>query len=134
MENGRSLSSGKGSPSSIPQQNASSVTASQNARSSEFRVIIPFSAGLSGDLPSGTEEDVDLAVSAARKAFSRDKGRGWSRASGAHRAQFLRQISAKVVKIKFKELFFYHSLVDKLFHASRIQFKVTALRKNGIKR
>jgi hypothetical protein len=41
-------------------------------------------------------EDVEIAVAAARDAFSRDGGRHWSRASGAVRANFLRAIAAKV--------------------------------------
>jgi hypothetical protein len=49
-----------------------------------------------GDIPAATAEDVDLAVAAARDAFSRGGGRHWSRAPGAVRAKFLRAIAAKV--------------------------------------
>jgi len=39
---------------------------------------------------------VEIAVAAARDAFSRDGGRHWSRAPGAVRAKFLRAIAAKI--------------------------------------
>lgn len=47
-------------------------------------------------MPSGTAEDIEVAVDAARRALTRNKGRDWSRATGAHRAKFLRAIAAKV--------------------------------------
>lgn len=50
-----------------------------------------------GDIPAATAEDVEIAVAAAREAFSRDGGRHWSRAPGAVRAKFLRAIAAKVI-------------------------------------
>lgn len=50
-----------------------------------------------GDIPAATKEDVDLAVDAATRALSRDKGRDWSKASGSVRARYLRAIAAKVV-------------------------------------
>jgi len=50
----------------------------------------------SGDIPAATAEDVEIAVEAAKKAFSRNKGKDWSSASGAYRAKFLRAIAAKV--------------------------------------
>jgi len=50
----------------------------------------------SGDIPAGTEEDVDLAVDAAKRALSRNKGRDWSSASGSVRAGYLRAIASKV--------------------------------------
>ncbi|CAA7407680.1 unnamed protein product [Spirodela intermedia] len=61
-------------------------------------VINPATEGVIGDVPAGTAEDVDLAVSAARRAFSRNKGRDWSRASGSHRAKFLRGIAVKITE------------------------------------
>jgi betaine-aldehyde dehydrogenase len=39
---------------------------------------------------------VEIAVEAARKAFSRNKGQDWSSTSGAYRAKYLRAIAAKV--------------------------------------
>lgn len=50
-----------------------------------------------GDIPAATAEDVELAVDAARKALSRNKGRDWASASGAVRAKYLRAIAAKVL-------------------------------------
>lgn len=50
----------------------------------------------SGDVPAATTEDVDVAVNAARRAFSRNKGKDWANASGAVRAKYLRAIAAKV--------------------------------------
>jgi betaine-aldehyde dehydrogenase len=52
-----------------------------------------------GDIPAATAEDVEIAVAAAKDAFSRDGGRDWSRAPGAVRAKFLRAIAAKVTAI-----------------------------------
>lgn len=49
-----------------------------------------------GEIPAGTAEDVDAAVAAARAALKRNRGRDWSRASGAVRAKYLRAIAAKV--------------------------------------
>jgi hypothetical protein len=40
---------------------------------------------------------VDLAVEAARKALTRNKGRDWARAPSAVRAKYLRAIAAKVL-------------------------------------
>lgn len=50
----------------------------------------------SGDIPAATAEDVELAVTAARRALSRNKGKGWASAPGAVRAKYLRAIAAKV--------------------------------------
>ena len=50
----------------------------------------------SGDIPAANAEDVEIAVEAAKKAFSRNKGKDWSSASGAYRAKYLRAIAAKV--------------------------------------
>ncbi|XP_058112115.1 aminoaldehyde dehydrogenase 2, peroxisomal isoform X2 [Magnolia sinica] len=53
-----------------------------------------------GDIPAATAEDVELAVEAARKAFTRNNGRDWSRASGAYRAKYLRAIASKIMERK----------------------------------
>lgn len=50
----------------------------------------------SGTIPAATAEDVELAVAAARRALSRNKGKDWATASGAVRAKYLRDIAAKV--------------------------------------
>lgn len=50
-----------------------------------------------GDIPAATKEDVDLAVDAAKRAISRNKGRDWCTASGSVRAGYLRAIAAKVL-------------------------------------
>jgi len=57
-----------------------------------------------GDIPAATKEDVDLAVDAAKRAISRNKGRDWSTASGSVRAGYLRAIASKVL-ISFLFLF-----------------------------
>lgn len=49
-----------------------------------------------GVIPAATAEDVEIAVDAARRALSRNKGSGWASASGAVRAKYLRAIAAKV--------------------------------------
>ncbi|CAK8566808.1 unnamed protein product [Lathyrus sativus] len=53
-----------------------------------------------GDIPAATKEDVDLAVDAAKRAISRNKGRDWSTASGSLRARYLRAIAAKIKEKK----------------------------------
>uniref|UniRef100_A0A6N2MMX5 Aldehyde dehydrogenase domain-containing protein n=1 Tax=Salix viminalis TaxID=40686 RepID=A0A6N2MMX5_SALVM len=53
-----------------------------------------------GDIPAATVEDVEIAVEAAKKAFSRNKGKDWSSASGAYRAKYLRAIAAKITERK----------------------------------
>ncbi|CAN6248957.1 unnamed protein product [Urochloa humidicola] len=58
--------------------------------------INPATEATIGDIPAATAEDVEIAVAAARDAFSRDGGRHWSRAPGAVRAKFLRAIAAKI--------------------------------------
>jgi acyl-CoA reductase-like NAD-dependent aldehyde dehydrogenase len=60
-----------------------------------------------GDIPAATAEDVELAVAAARDAFSRAGGSHWSRAPGAVRAKFLWAIAAKVPTFVVS----YHSYV-----------------------
>lgn len=49
-----------------------------------------------GDIPAATSEDVDAAVKAAKEAFYRNKGQDWAKATGKHRATFLRAIAKKV--------------------------------------
>lgn len=49
-----------------------------------------------GDIPAATAEDVEIAVGAARRALTRNKGNDWALASGAVRAKYLRAIAAKV--------------------------------------
>lgn len=52
-----------------------------------------------GEIPAATAEDVELAVEAARRALSRNKGRDWASAPGAVRAKYLRAIAAKVLDL-----------------------------------
>ncbi|KAK8448956.1 hypothetical protein SEVIR_7G135300v4 [Setaria viridis] len=59
-------------------------------------VVNPATEATIGDIPAATAEDVEIAVAAARDAFSRDGGRHWSRSPGAVRAKFLRAIAAKI--------------------------------------
>lgn len=47
---------------------------------------------LIGSVPEGTNQDIDAAVSAARRAF--DDPNGWSRSSPAHRAEALERFAA----------------------------------------
>lgn len=59
-------------------------------------IINPANETVIGDIPAATAEDVDLAVDAARRAFYRNRGREWARASGATRAKYLRSIASKI--------------------------------------
>ncbi|XP_058112114.1 aminoaldehyde dehydrogenase 2, peroxisomal isoform X1 [Magnolia sinica] len=63
-------------------------------------IINPATEEIIGDIPAATAEDVELAVEAARKAFTRNNGRDWSRASGAYRAKYLRAIASKIMERK----------------------------------
>ncbi|KAJ6672456.1 BETAINE ALDEHYDE DEHYDROGENASE [Salix viminalis] len=63
-------------------------------------VINPATEEIIGDIPAATAEDVEIAVDAAKKAFSRNKGKDWSSASGAYRAKYLRAIAAKITERK----------------------------------
>ncbi|KAF8399345.1 hypothetical protein HHK36_015210 [Tetracentron sinense] len=63
-------------------------------------IINPSTENIIGDIPAATAEDVELAVDAARKALSRNKGKDWASASGAFRAKYLRAIAAKVAERK----------------------------------
>eukprot|EP00262_Sarcandra_glabra_P022472 TRINITY_DN996_c1_g2_i1.p1 TRINITY_DN996_c1_g2~~TRINITY_DN996_c1_g2_i1.p1 ORF type:complete len:505 (-),score=105.60 TRINITY_DN996_c1_g2_i1:228-1742(-) len=63
-------------------------------------IVNPATQEIIGDIPAATAEDVELAVDAASKAFSRNKGMDWPKASGAYRAQFLRAIASKIIERK----------------------------------
>ncbi|PIA62274.1 hypothetical protein AQUCO_00200337v1 [Aquilegia coerulea] len=63
-------------------------------------IINPATELVIGDIPAATIEDVEIAVAAARKALSRNKGQDWASASGAHRAKYLRAIAAKITERK----------------------------------
>ncbi|KAL1357191.1 hypothetical protein HN51_009156 [Arachis hypogaea] len=63
-------------------------------------IINPSTELIIGDIPAATKEDVELAVDAARRALSRNKGRDWSTASGSLRATYLRAIAAKITEKK----------------------------------
>ncbi|XP_068641317.1 aminoaldehyde dehydrogenase 2, peroxisomal [Aristolochia californica] len=63
-------------------------------------IVNPATEEIIGDIPAGTAEDIDLAVEAARRALSRNKGEDWSSASGAYRAKFLRAIASKITEKK----------------------------------
>ncbi|KAJ9140371.1 hypothetical protein P3X46_031027 [Hevea brasiliensis] len=63
-------------------------------------IINPSTEEIIGDIPAATAEDVELAVEAARKAFTRNKGRDWAFTSGAYRAKYLRAIAAKITERK----------------------------------
>ncbi|NP_001303116.1 betaine aldehyde dehydrogenase 2, mitochondrial [Brassica napus] len=63
-------------------------------------VVNPATEDIIGYIPAATSEDVELAVEAARKALTRNKGNDWSKASGAVRARYLRAIAAKVTERK----------------------------------
>ncbi|XP_042406603.1 betaine aldehyde dehydrogenase 1, chloroplastic-like [Zingiber officinale] len=63
-------------------------------------VINPATEESIGDIPAATAEDVELAVEAARRALTRNKGKDWSRAPGAVRAKYLRAIGAKITEKK----------------------------------
>ncbi|OAE24504.1 hypothetical protein AXG93_1615s1580 [Marchantia polymorpha subsp. ruderalis] len=78
-------------------------------RGERIPVICPTTELQIGDIPAATTEDVDIAVKAAREAFARNKGQDWSRASGKHRAKYLRAIAAKVLERK-EELARFESL------------------------
>nr|VDC96226.1 unnamed protein product [Brassica oleracea] len=68
--------------------------------SSNTPVVNPATEDIIGYIPAATSEDVELAVEAARKALTRNKGNDWSKASGAVRARYLRAIAAKVTERK----------------------------------
>ncbi|KAM0912000.1 hypothetical protein ACQ4PT_013094 [Festuca glaucescens] len=72
-------------------------------------VINPATEETIGDIPAATAKDVELAVAAARDAFTRDGGSAWSRASGAARAKYLNAIASKI-----KEKITYLALLETL--------------------
>jgi betaine-aldehyde dehydrogenase len=63
-------------------------------------IINPTTEEPVGDIPAATSEDVDAAVKAAKEAFYRNKGRDWAKATGKHRATFLRAIAKRVAERK----------------------------------
>eukprot|EP00271_Cylindrocystis_brebissonii_P021793 TRINITY_DN7_c0_g1_i1.p1 TRINITY_DN7_c0_g1~~TRINITY_DN7_c0_g1_i1.p1 ORF type:complete len:504 (-),score=113.26 TRINITY_DN7_c0_g1_i1:577-2088(-) len=63
-------------------------------------IINPATEEVIGSLPAGKQADVDAAVAAARAAFQHNNGADWARATGAHRATYLRKIAAKVLERK----------------------------------
>nr|AFK44601.1 unknown [Medicago truncatula] len=63
-------------------------------------IINPSNENIIGDIPAATKEDVDLAVDAAKRAISRNKGKDWSTASGSVRAGYLRAIASKITEKK----------------------------------
>ncbi|KAJ4870705.1 hypothetical protein Rs2_47687 [Raphanus sativus] len=63
-------------------------------------IVNPATQDVIGDIPGATKEDVEVAVNAARRAFSRNKGKDWAKAPGALRAKYLRAIAAKVTERK----------------------------------
>ncbi|XP_054820592.1 aminoaldehyde dehydrogenase 2, peroxisomal [Prosopis cineraria] len=62
----------------------------------QIPIINPTTEEKIGDIPAATSEDVELAVVAARRALTRNKGSDWSTASGSIRARYLRAIADKV--------------------------------------
>ena len=63
------------------------------ARGGTVDVINPATEEVFHAIAAATEEDVDLAVKAARRAFDKD---GWPNLSGAQRATYLRAIAAGI--------------------------------------
>ncbi|KAI3430010.1 Aldedh domain-containing protein [Psidium guajava] len=63
-------------------------------------IVNPSSEETIGHIPAATAEDVDIAVGAARRALTRNKGNDWALASGAVRAKYLRAIAAKITERK----------------------------------
>nr|AII99844.1 aminoaldehyde dehydrogenase 2 [Nicotiana tabacum] len=60
-------------------------------------IISPATEEIIGEIPAATEEDVDIAVEAARRALARDD---WGSTTGAQRAKYLRAIAAKILERK----------------------------------
>ncbi|GFS32661.1 aldehyde dehydrogenase 10A9 [Actinidia rufa] len=63
-------------------------------------IFNPATEEIIGDIPAATAEDVNIAVEAAQRALSRNRGKDWSSASGAHRAKYLRAIAGKITQRK----------------------------------
>ncbi|THU47365.1 hypothetical protein C4D60_Mb09t14730 [Musa balbisiana] len=73
---------------------------SEPLRGKRLPIINPATEESIGDIPAATVEDVELAVAAARRALTRNKGTDWARAPGAVRAKYLRAIAAKIIEKK----------------------------------
>ena len=58
---------------------------------------------------------MEVAVNAARRAFSRNKGKDWAKAPGALRAKYLRAIAAKVMIYIYIMLFLSVYVVERSF-------------------
>jgi len=70
-------------------------------RGKTFPVYNPATEQVIHQAPAATEEDVNLAVEAARKTFDLpEKENNWSMLKGAQRAPFLRTIAAKITEKK----------------------------------
>ncbi|KAG0562283.1 hypothetical protein KC19_9G133600 [Ceratodon purpureus] len=63
-------------------------------------IVNPATEESVGDIPAATSEDVDVAVKAAKEAFHRNKGKDWAKATGKHRATYLRAIAKRVAERK----------------------------------
>ncbi|KAM3713702.1 hypothetical protein ACJW31_01G275700 [Castanea mollissima] len=63
-------------------------------------VINPATEEIVGDIPAATAEDVEIAVDAARRAFSWNEGKYWASTSGPFRAKFLHAISSMILERK----------------------------------
>ncbi|RZC73043.1 hypothetical protein C5167_048526 [Papaver somniferum] len=88
------------SPVILPGQSATSPP-SQGLKGISGKVChICEEGGDNSDKAEGTAEDVELAVDAARKALSRNKGKDCPKDTGAFRAKDLRAIAAKVLERK----------------------------------
>ncbi|MFK0091896.1 aldehyde dehydrogenase family protein [Pseudomonas sp. NPDC090592] len=69
-------------------------------RKGTLDVINPANEQVIHAIPKGTAEDIDVAVSAARRAFDKD---GWPQTTGAQRAVYLRRI-AELIRNRSEEL------------------------------
>ncbi|KAL4653598.1 hypothetical protein ACB092_01G316000 [Castanea dentata] len=63
-------------------------------------IINPATEEIVGDIPAATAEDVEIAVDAARRAFSWNEGKYWASTSGPFRAKFLHAISSMILERK----------------------------------
>ncbi|MCO5592683.1 hypothetical protein L7F22_046686 [Adiantum nelumboides] len=70
------------------------------SRGNRLPVVNPATEDSIGTIPAATAEDVEIAVKAAKEAFTRNKGKNWPRTTGAFRAKYLRAIAAKVTERK----------------------------------
>ncbi|XP_022852546.1 betaine aldehyde dehydrogenase, chloroplastic-like [Olea europaea var. sylvestris] len=69
-------------------------------RKNRIPIVNPVTEEIIGHIPAATAEDVDIAVEAAQTALSRNGGKDWASATGAHRANYLRAIAAKITERK----------------------------------